>query len=241
MDTGIYVALSKEIGTLRDMDVTANNIANMNTTGFQSEDLLFTDFLSSTTPQENNVAFTEDVATYRHLEQGTLQQTGAPLDAAIQGQGYFVVQTPLGTRYTRNGNFKISGNGLLVTSEGYPVLDSSNLPVSFDTADRVISIREDGTINVDNADRSTLQIVQFDNQQLLHRVGNTMYSSDVAPKPAQNYQVASGMLERSNVNPYTQVTHMMYLSRSIAGTINYIKNIYQLEEQASNTLAKIYT
>ncbi len=241
MDTGIYIALSKEVGTLRDMDVTSNNIANMTTTGYESDNLLFTDFLTSTTPQENNVAFANDVSTYRNTAQGTMQSTGGTLDAAIEGAGYFVVQTPLGIRYTRNGNFKIGPDGNLVTSDGYAVLDDSNQPVTFDTIDRVIQIREDGTVNVDQTDRATLKIVDFDNPQLMHRLGNTLYSSDVPSKPAQNFRVLSGMLERSNVQPVTELTHMMYLSRSIASTINFITTMHTLERKASDTLAKIYS
>jgi flagellar basal-body rod protein FlgF len=241
MDTGIYVALSKEIGILRDVDVTSNNIANMTTTGYQGDDVLFTDFLSATTPQENNVAFANDVSTYRNTQQGTMQITGGALDAAIEGAAYFVVQTPLGPRYTRNGNFKINAEGNLVTSDGYLVMDDTSQPITFDTIDRNIQIRDDGTISVDQTDRARLKIVQFDNPQLMHHVGNTLYSSDAQPKPADNYQVLSGVLERSNVQPFTELTHMMYLSRSIVGTINYISAMYTLERKASDTLAKIYS
>jgi len=241
MDTGIYVALSKEVGTLRDMDVTANNLANMTTTGYQGDELLFTDFLTSTTPQENHIAFANDISTWRNTEQGTLQQTGGALDAAIEGAGYFVVQTPLGLRYTRNGNFKIGSNGALVTSDGYPVMDQTNQPITFDEADRVIAIHDDGTINVDQTDRGILKIVQFDNPQLMQRVGNTLYSSDIPPKPAEDFQVISGMLERANVQPFKELTHMMYISRSIGNTTNLINAMYTLERKASDTLAKIYS
>jgi len=241
MDTGIYVALSREIGILRDVDVTASNLANLNTTGFQGDELMFTDFLSSFPSQENNVAFANDVSTFRNTQQGSMQQTGSALDAAIEGPGYFVIQTPLGLRYTRNGNFKVNPNGNLVTSDGHIVLDTSSQPISFDQADKVIQIRDDGTINVDQSDRATLKIVQFSNQQLMHHVGNALYSTDATPRPAENFQVLSGVLERSNVQPFTELTHMLYLSRSIQGTINYINAIYTLEGKASDTLAKIYS
>jgi flagellar basal-body rod protein FlgF len=241
MDTGIYVALSKEIGTLRDLDVTANNIANVNTTGYESDSLLFTDFLSNTTPQENKVAFANDVTTYRNTEQGTLQTTGNALDAAIQGAGFFVVQTPLGPRYTRNGSFKISGDGNLVNSDGYIVLDDANQPITFDPTDRVIQLRDDGTVNVDSTDRGLMKIVQFDNPQLMHRVGNSLYSSEAAPKPAQDFRVLGGVLERANVQPFTELTHMMYISRSIESTTKLISSMYTLERKASDTLAKLYS
>jgi flagellar basal-body rod protein FlgF len=241
MDTGIYVALSKEIGIFRDMEVTSNNLANMTTTGYDSNTLLFKDYLVPDTTREGKVAYANDIATYRDTSQGNLVTTSAPLDAAIEGQGYFVVQTPLGPRYTRNGNFKTSPAGLLVTSEGYPVLDQSSQPITFDEADRVVQIRDDGTINVDNTDRATLKIVQFDNEQLLERVGNTLYKSDAKPKPAENITVVNGMLESSNVKPVLALTHMLYVSRSISDTATYISAIDTLSRKASDTLAKVYS
>jgi flagellar basal-body rod protein FlgF len=241
MDTGIYVALSKEVGILHNLDVVSNNIANMTTTGFQGEELLFTDFLSSTTPQENKVAFANDIGTFRNMEQGSLQETGAPLDAAIEGAGYFVVQTPLGPRYTRNGNFKVNQNGELVTSDGYIVQDVSGQPVTFDDLDRVIEIREDGTISVDQTERAQLKIVQFDNEQLLHRTGNTLFSSDAPPRLPQDFRVISGVLERSNVQPFTQITRLIAISRDLANFTQYINSTYTMENKMTDTLGKIYT
>lgn len=241
MDTAVYTALSKEVGIFRDMEVTANNIANMTTTGFQGESVLFDEYLVNSTRQEGKLALANDVASYRSTEQGTFETTGSALDAAIQGKGYFVIQTPLGPRYTRNGNFKVNAVGALVTSEGYPVLDDASQPITFDENDRVVTIRDDGTVNVDAADRARINVVQFANEQLLERVGNTMYKSDAKPIPAQDFTVANGVLERANVQPVTQLTHMMYISRSITDTANFINAIYTLERKASDTFAKIYS
>jgi flagellar basal-body rod protein FlgF len=241
MDTGIYVALSKEIGILRDMEVTSNDLANMTTTGYNGSSLLFKTFLAPGTVKEGKVAYANDAATFRSTEQGVLQTTGAPLDAAIEGAGYFVVQTPLGIRYTRNGNFKTNPIGTLVTSEGYPVLDESNQSITFDETDKIIRIGDNGTINVDGSERATLKIVQFDNEQLLERAGNTMYKSDAKPKAAENIIVANGMLEMSNVKPVLALTHMLYVSRSIAETTNYISTVDGLSRKASDTLAKVYS
>ena len=242
MDTGIYVALSKEIGILRDMEVTANDLANQTTTGYNGENLLFKDFLVSNGTKEGKVSYANDIATYRDTSQGALTTTGSPLDAAIQGKGYFVVETPLGIRYTRNGNFKINNNGVLVNADGYTVMDDSNQEITFDDADKVITIRDDGTVNVDGAGRGTLKVAQFDNEQLLQHVGNNMYKSDVAPKLySDNYTIVNGMLEGSNVQPVLKLTHMMYVSRSITDTVNYITTVDALTRKASDTLAKVYS
>ena len=171
-----------------------------------------------------------------------MQITSAALDVAIEGSGYFVVQTPLGTRYTRNGNFKTNQGGTLITSEGYPVLDDSNQPIVFDTSDKVIKIHEDGTVNVDGSDRGIIKVVQFNNEQLLRHAGNTLFISDLPPKQeAKGFTVISGALERSNVQPFLALTHMMYISHEVTDTANFINTMYTLERNASNTLAKIYT
>src|SRR5579871_5420968 len=128
MDTGIYVALSRELGIFHDMEVTANDLANINTSGYQNEGLLFSDYLTQGNFQENKVAFANTVSTYHNPTTGTIQITEGVLDAAIEGPGFYVVQTPLGPRYTRNGNFKTDPLGTLVTSEGYPVLDDTGQP-----------------------------------------------------------------------------------------------------------------
>jgi flagellar basal-body rod protein FlgF len=241
MDTGIYIALSKQIGIFNDMAVTANNIANIDTTGYHAEKLLFSDFLVPSTRQEKKVAFSNDVFTFRNTEQGTLKITNSPLDAAIEGTGYFTVQTPLGVRYTRNGNFRTNQEGFLVTKEGYTVLDDSSQPVQFDELDTVIQIRDDGTVNVDDSDRAILKIVQFDNEQLLQRVGDTMYTSTAAPKPATDFRIVNGALERSNVKSFEALTHLLYVTRSATDSANLINTLFTLERKASDTLAKIYS
>ncbi|MEI6730988.1 MAG: flagellar hook-basal body complex protein, partial [Pseudomonadota bacterium] len=235
-----YLALSKEIGIFRDMEVTSNDLANMTSTAYHDSKLLFKDFLVEGNKKEGKVAFANDIATYRNTEQGTMQTTGNPLDVAISGKGYFAIQTPLGERYTRNGNFKTDSTGNLVTSDGYPVLDETGQKIIFDEADKVIEIRDNGSVNVDNAERAKLKVVEFDNEQLLQRVGNSFYKSDVAPKDAENFTLASGMLERSNVQPFNSLTHLMYVSRSASDTANFISTVHALKRKASDTLAKLY-
>src|SRR5689334_8850044 len=111
MDNGLYVAIQRQLALFRDMDVTANNIANANTVGFNSEHMLFNEYLVKDINQkvQNPMAFPNDVATYRDTQTGTMQVTGNALDIAINGKAYFAVETPLGIRYTRAGNFQIDG------------------------------------------------------------------------------------------------------------------------------------
>src|SRR5690606_32296984 len=119
------------LALFRDMEVTAGNIANANTTAYNSEHILFTSFLEKDVNQgePNKMAFAYDISSYRNTQTGPIRTTGNPFDIAIQGPGYFMIDTPLGVRYTRNGSFQVNQEGALVTPEGYYVLDQSKQPV----------------------------------------------------------------------------------------------------------------
>lgn len=167
-----------------------------------------------------------------------MKHTGNPLDVAIAGPGYFVVQTPLGERYTRAGNFQIDAEGTLVTNEGNPVLDQGGQPITFEPEDRDIRIGEAGNIMVDGAERATLGVVEFSNPQVLERMNSTLFRSDAEPASAETSRVLHGVLEGSNVQPVMELTRMIQVSRAVASTSKFIEVNYDLQRKASNTLAQ---
>ena len=114
MDSSIYITLSKQMAMFRDMEATANNIANVNTTGYNGEKMMFTDYLVND-GNRHKMAYVQDISTYRDLQEGPIQVTSNAFDLAISGPGYFAVATPLGTRYTKAGNFTLREDGALVT------------------------------------------------------------------------------------------------------------------------------
>jgi flagellar basal-body rod protein FlgF len=240
MDNGIYVTLARQMSLFRDMDVTANNIANANTTGYNSEHILFNSYLSKDVNQgvTNPMSFTDNISTYRNTENGSLSVTGNDLDVAITGDGYFTVDTPLGTRYTRAGNFRIDGGGTLVTPEGYPVLDSTGQPFLLPENTTTIEIGSAGNMKVNGEDFGALGVVQFENPQLLQRLSDRLYASDISPDPATNYTVAQGTLESSNVQPVKELTRMIGISNSVSTTAKFIEVMYDLQRKASNTWAQ---
>ncbi len=237
MDNGIYVALSKQLAQFRQMAVIANNIANAETTGYGTEKMLFDDYL---VPEGNKrkVAFTQDYNTHRNLEQGKMKQTGNQLDMAIMGKGYFVVDTPNGPRYTRAGNFQIDGNGILVTPEGYPVLGEGGEQIQFQEEDTKVEIREEGFIIVDGEDRGRIEVVDIPNEQLMEKVGKSLYKTDQAALPIENPVVAQGVLEGSNVEPVIEITDMMMTMRRVGNTSQFIDTSYELERRTIGVLAK---
>ena len=239
MDNSIYVSLSRQLTLFRDMDVTANNIANANTTGYSAEHILFNTFLTKDTNEgiTNPMAFANDITTYRNADNGTLRATGNDLDVAIQGSGYFVVQTPLGKRYTRAGNFKTDGAGLLTNAEGYPVLDASGSQITLPDNTTSVEIGSAGNMKVNGDDFGTLNVVQFENPQFLERVTGTLLKSNVEGQPATNFTLAQRMLESSNVQPVSELTHMMTLTHAVTDTAQFIAIVNDLQRKAANAWA----
>lgn len=240
MDNSIYVTLSRQLALFRDMDIVANNIANANTTGYNSEHIQFDSFLTKDVNQgvQNPMNFAYNPTSYRNTEVGPIKVTGNDLDVAIQGAGYFTVDTPLGERYTRAGNFQIDGAGTLVSVEGYPVLDVSGQPIIMPENATSIQIGELGNIKVNGEDFGSIGVVQFDNPQLLERISGRLFKSDVSPQPADSYRVMQGSLEGSNVEPVTELTHMISLSHNVTDTAKFIEAMYDLQRKASNTWAQ---
>jgi flagellar basal body rod protein FlgG len=152
MQNALLVGLSRQVALAREMDVIANNLANMNTSGFKADGAVFEEFVSPTARADNflaadrRISFVHDHATWMDLSQGPLERTGNPLDVAINGKGYLAVQTPRGERYTRNGALQINNSGELVTAEGFQVMGESG-PITFQPKDRNITISQDGTIS----------------------------------------------------------------------------------------------
>jgi flagellar basal-body rod protein FlgF len=240
MDNSIYIALSRQLAEFRDMHITANNIANTNTTGYQTEHLLFDSYLTHDINKgvRNKMSFANDIASYRNTETGSMQITGNELDMAIQGDAYFTVDTPLGVRYTRAGNFKVSPTGTLITDEGYPVLDTGGQTINFPEDVTKVEVGENGNLKVNDEDFGSLGIAQFANSQLLERAGNRLYRTDAPSQPAEGVRVLQGMLEGANVKPVLELTHMMDVARSVEGTAKFIEAVYDLERKTSNIWAK---
>lgn len=234
MDNSIYIALSRQTALFRDLNVTANNIANVNTAGYKAEKMMFTDYLVKDGNQ-NKIAFTQDLSSYRDTRAGGMKATGNNFDVAIQGEGYFTVQTPQGNRYTRAGNFQLDGQGMLVTQEGHPVVDTGGQAIQFEDEDRDIKILSTGAIVVNGEERTTLGIAQFDNEQELERISGTLYTSKNPPKPAENAVILDGVLESSNVEPVIELVKLTELSRSSGNTAKFIEIMYDLQRKSSTT------
>ena len=245
MDTLNYVALSHQMALQRQMSVIANNVANMNTAGYKREDALFQSHLeqmkSAPTRTARPVAFVIDQGMTRDLEQGEFTLTDDPLNAAINGDGFFTVLTPEGeTAYTRNGKFRVSGDGFLVTSEGAQVLNAEGQPIKFEVEDTDLAIAQDGTVSSNNGVIGRLGITQFDNPYLLDKLGGTYMKGEGGRiLPVDQVHLKTGVIEASNVKAIKEVSHMTEVMRSYQSTAKLLERYNDIRKQGLERLARV--
>jgi flagellar basal-body rod protein FlgF len=249
MQNMLLVGLSRQVALGRELDVIANNIANINTTGYKADGSLFEEFLSSAARSGQaggRVSYVQDRGTWHDLSPGPIEKTGNPLNIAIDGDAFLVVQTPNGERYTRNGALQINGQGELVTSEGNKVLGSGG-PIQLQPTDHQISISADGTISVregtqkTDSPRGTLRLVRFDNAQQLRKDGSSTFASadDVKPNIATTSRVIQGSIEKSNVRGVVEMTRMIEITRTYSQIANMLQQQNDMNQSAINKLAEV--
>lgn len=252
MQNALLVGLSRQVALGRELDVVANNLANLNTNGFKADGAVFEEFIAPTARAANisggdsRVSFVRDRATWIDLSQGPIERTGNPLDVAIDGKGFLAVQTPRGERYTRNGALQVNSAGELVTSEGYQVL-GENGPILLQPKDRDITISPDGTISVRqgsntvDSQRGRLRKVAFDRPGQLQKDGtgtfakpdNVNFENDTASRFQQ------GAVEKSNVRSVIEMTRMIEVTRSYTQVATMLSQQADLNRTAIEKLAEV--
>jgi flagellar basal-body rod protein FlgF len=237
MQAATYVALSSQIALERQLDVVANNIANASTPSFKDERMLFAEYLNR--KGSSPTSYVETFGTSRDTSQGPLARTGNPLDVALNGNGYIKVDTPFGTRYTRNGRLELDANGQLVNGQGYAVLGTGNQPINLPPDAVDISITRDGTISTKDGQAGQIEVVKFDNERTLRPVAGGLYVTDAQPTPAADTAVLQGMIEDSNVQPVIEMTRMMTVARSYTSAKDLIDSENDRIKTAITTLGKV--
>jgi flagellar basal-body rod protein FlgF len=253
MQNALLVGLSRQMSLSHELDVIANNIANLDTTGFKADNAAFSQFLMPgardddfAAGKDRRISFVQDRATWVDLSPGTMQRTGNPMDVAIDGKGYFTVQTQRGQRYTRNGALAINAAGQLVTSSGDQVL-GTNGPITFQPNDRDVIISPTGLVSVrdgsgtNSAQRGQLQIVNFDQPQQLQKDGDSTFLAppDVNPTPASpDTRVMQGVIEKSNVRPIAEMARMIEITRSYSDIAAILQQQGDLRRNSLQQLAQ---
>ena len=237
MENTLFIALSKQLAIRREMDVIANNLANTSSPGFKNEQMMFVEYLKKTGPN-GNVSLVQDIALARDLSEGIFKRTNNALDMAIHGKGWFVVETPQGERYTRNGHFRLNQEGELVTTTGHKLLTTEGDPIVFTPGDNDIVIKGDGKVTASGEDRGTLRIVTFENERRLDKVAGNLFSSDETPDEKSEAEIVQGVIEESNVKPVVEITRMIRALRSYQGAQNMIDREHDRQRQAIDKLTR---
>jgi flagellar basal-body rod protein FlgF len=243
MDNSLYVGLSKQMVLQRQMDIIANNIANSDTAGFKVEELAETEDPQApafTLGGPAPVKFVMPNGVVRNFGQGALRKTDSPFDVAIDGQGFFKVQTPKGERYTRDGRFRMDDTGKLVTQSGATVLDDGGGEITLAVDKGPITISGDGTISQGTERIGKLGVVTFANLSTMEKVGDNLMqnTSNQTGTPATDARLRQGMLEGSNVNPIQEITRMIEVSRAYEQMAKMMDTQADLSTQAVQQLGK---
>ena len=232
-------------------DVTANNLANVNTAGFKKDFAVLKDYASRPVkrindgqeqPEIGNLGAGSwlDATATRHTA-GIIQPTGNTLDFALEGKGYFAVETPAGIRYTRNGTFTRSGTGELVTQDGFRVL-GQNGPINLDPTGQAgkITVAEDARIFLDNVENNAFQLVEFADENRLQKEGATLFRPpDGVEGQAATAKVRQGFIELSNVNVISEMVSMIAGYRAYETNSKVVQTHDTLLDKAVNQVASV--
>jgi flagellar basal-body rod protein FlgF len=242
VNNGIYTAYSGLRAQVDALDLLANNLANLNTTGFK-EELAYFSLLNPSAEASanagdlgstiNSILKTEG---YTNSSAGSLNRTDRDLDIAIEGNGFLVVQTARGIRYTRNGNLTVNEKGVLVASEGDPVIGKNGKPITLGRG-TVRRIDEEGTVTLDGREIDRLKMVSFDDVTKLSREGNSLLlpNGNVQEK-VSSAKIKSGYLEQSNVNAVASIVRMIGIMRQFEAIQ---KSVLALNELNTKSIEKL--
>ncbi|MDK9696697.1 MAG: flagellar basal-body rod protein FlgF [Siculibacillus sp.] len=243
MENAQLVGLSRQLTLRRELDLIANNVANIDTMGFKAQQLLVkeqklspaaaTEFRRPDRP----ISFVLDDGNLYDFRPGQMVTTGNDLDVAVDGKGWFAVQTPAGERYTRNGSFALGPDGTLQTRDGNPVLTDGG-PLVVQPGESRISIAADGTISTDQGVRGKLKLVDFAEAGDLKKVGETLFEGR-DPQAAALPRVVQGQVEKSNVRAVLEISRLIEVSRTYQNVTNWMSNVDDLRRNAIDKLAQV--
>jgi flagellar basal-body rod protein FlgF len=241
MENALLIGLSRQMTLRHKMDVLANNMANVNTAGYKRDTLQFEEYLmpvaemSDVKGKDARLSFVTDPSVYRSFEQGAFQQSGNELDLAISGDAWFVMQSPDGERYTRNGQLQLNADGELVGPSGLPILGTGG-PITIGPDETGIEIAKDGTISTDQGTRGQIRLVSFENNNAMTKQGAMLFASPEAPQDAEDATIHQGFVEKSNVKPVIEFTRIVETVRAYTTVSQALQQTQDLRRDAIERL-----
>lgn len=243
METASYIGLSLQSALKRQMNVVSNNLANMNTPAYKGQHMLFQEYLNgpgrTPTGSASDLSMVMDQAVVRDSRPGPIEQTGNPLDVAIEGDGFLVVDTVGGPRYTRSGHLALNSERTLVDSNGLPVLDDGDQPIRIPANATGITIDGDGNISASTGPIGRIRMVTFADEFGLTPLGGGLYVTNEVPADAEEANLVQGAIEGSNVQPIAEMTQMIEIARAYQKTQGFIQSEHERLRTAIRQLGKI--
>lgn len=246
MNKGIYPVLSGGIAQERRLDILTNNLANMNTSGFKKDAPVFSVEvpadneaslgLNATVDLTGEQSFVGIAESFTDMSPGPIHQSGNTLDFSIEGTGFFVVDAPDGTRFTRNGSFTLGSDRQLMTQDGYPVQgENGTIQIAGDGA---ISVDSEGHVSVNGSEVNRFRVVTFDNPENLKKVSSSLFQGD-GETPSTDFKVLQGTLEAANVGGLKEMTSMIEVMRAYESYQKAMRSLDELSEKA-NEVGRIF-
>lgn len=248
MDMPSYVLLSQEQALQRQLEVAANNMANMTTAGFKAEQPVFHEYVaqagdtgSSGTTLSHPTSFVLDYGAIHDLRSGAFEPTGNPLDVMIDGPGYLAVTLPGGgTAYTRAGNLKLSSTGELTAPNGAPLQGEGGSPITI-PPDQLgqVSIASDGTVSTPAGPLGRIAVTTFGSESSVTPRGDGLFDGKNGTElPAAETRLTPGGIEGSNVQPIAETTKMVEILRAYQSSVAMSSSLNDLRQHAIDQLGK---
>ncbi|MTH63273.1 flagellar hook-basal body complex protein [Paracoccus shanxieyensis] len=238
MDNAIYASLTRQSGLMNEMRAIANNMANANTTGFRREGVIFSEYMVPLGNHGDTLAMANIRGRMVDLEPGGITQTNGTYDLAIEGDGFFMVQTPQGNRLTRAGAFMTNAEGELINPDGYQVLDDGQAPIVVPPGSGSIGIGPDGTVSADGQPLGRVGVFANPDPSDLRHVAGTLFEAGDGIEPLEDARVRQGFVEESNVNPVTEIARMIEVQRAYELGQSFLDQEDQRIRQAITSLTR---
>ncbi len=238
MQSNIYVALSAQMALQRRLDTLANNVANTNTVGFRGDEMSFEELVAPA--GKDPVSFVSQGENHLSTKTGEITQTGNALDIAVRGDSWLAIQTPNGVAYTRDGRMQMTSEGMLTTLTGNPFLDAGGVPVQLNPDDPPPTINKAGTIEQAGNNLGAFGLFRMPRGAKLTRAEGASVVSDLPPTPELDFLgngVMQGYVEKSNVNPILEMTHLITIQRNFEAVSNMLGDTENSLQDSLKTLA----
>ncbi len=238
MNNAEYVTLTRQTGLMRELQVIAHNIANAGTTGFRREGVVFAEHVKRLDGAEASLSMAHGNTRQTTMLQGALQETGGSFDMAIEGPGFFMVETARGERLTRAGAFTPNAAGELVNMDGHRLLDAGGAPIFIPPDARAIAVARDGTLSADGRPLAQIDLHAPADPTDLRREAGGLFAVERGTEPVAGAQIVQGFLEASNVEPLTEIARMIEVQRAYEQGQRFLEREDERQRNVIQTLGR---